>query len=294
MLPLARAEVEGRTPTFLEHLFAGKLRSQREAILGDDLVQLVLLGGFPEAISRDSERRRQDWSRSYLTSVLTRDLRDIADVEKLTELPKFVRLLAEHSGQLVNYSQFGAGINVSHKTGQRYVGLLEQVFLIATVQPWFTNALKRIVKTPKLHFLDSGLLATVRGLSFDRVKADRGTFGALLESFVFAEVLKLMTASDLRLTPHHFRDRDGREVDIVLERDDGMIAGIEVKASATVKAGDFGGLRALAEACGDRFAFGVVLYDSADVVPFGDRLAAAPLSSLWNGAPRANKADKSR
>jgi predicted AAA+ superfamily ATPase len=294
MLPLARAEVEGRTPTFLEHLFEGKLRSQRDAILGDDLVHIILHGGFPEAISRDSERRRQHWSRSYLTSVLTRDLRDIADVEKLTELPKFVRLLAEHSGQLVNYSQFGAGINVSHKTGQRYVGLLEQVFLIATVQPWFTNALKRIVKTPKLHFLDSGLLATVRGLSFDRVKADRGTFGALLESFVFAEVLKLITASDLRLMPHHFRDRNGREVDIVLERDDRMIAGIEVKASATVKAGDFGGLRALAEACGDRFAFGVVLYDSADVVPFGDRLAAVPLSSLWDGAPRTNNADKSR
>lgn len=283
MLPLARAEVKGRrTPTFLKRLFEGKLRSQRDAAIGDDLVQLVMLGGFPEAISRESERRRQDWSRSYLTSILTRDLRDIADVEKLTELPKFVRLLAEHSGQLVNYSQFGAAINVSHKTGQRYVGLLEQVFLIATVQPWFTNALKRIVKTPKLHFLDSGLLATVRGLTFDRVKADRGTFGALLESFVFSEVLKLMSASDLRLTPHHFRDRDTREVDIVLERDDGMIVGIEVKASATVKAGDFAGLRALAEACGDRFAFGAVLYDNTDVVPFGDRLVAAPLSCLWD------------
>src|ERR1700733_8100094 len=294
MLPLARAEIEGRTPTFLERLFEGKIQSKRDAIVGDDLVQLVLLGGFPEAISRESERRRQDWLRSYLTSILTRDLRDIAEVKKLTELPKFVRLLAEHSGQLVNYSQFGGGINVSHKTAQRYVGLLEQVFLIATVQPWFTNSLKRIVKTPKLHFLDSGLLATVRGLSFDRVKADRGTFGALLESFVFAEVLKLTTASDLRLTPHHFRDRDGREVDIVLERDDGMIAGIEVKESATVKVGDFGGLRALADACGDRFAFGIVLYDSADVVPFGDRLAAVPLSTLWSGAPRTNKADKSR
>jgi predicted AAA+ superfamily ATPase len=210
-------------------------------------------------------------------------------VEKLTELPKFVRLLAEHSGQLVNYSQFGAGINVSHKTGQRYVALLEQVFLIATLQPWFTNALKRIVKTPKLHFLDSGLLASVRGLTFDRVKADRGTFGALLESFVFSEVLKLMTASDLRLTPHHFRDRDMREVDIVLERDDGMIAGIEVKASATVKASDFAGLRALAEACGDRFAFGAVLYDSADVVPFGNKLAAVPLSCLWDGTAPTNE-----
>lgn len=281
MLPLARAEVEGRTPTFLEQLFERTLEGQRSATIGDDLVRLVLEGGFPEAISRENERRRQDWARSYLTSILTRDLRDIADIEKLTELPKFVRLLAEHSSQLVNYSQFGASINVSHKTGQRYVGLLEQVFLIATVQPWFTNALKRIVKTPKLHFLDSCLLASARGLTFERVKADRGTFGSLLESFVFSEVLKLMTASDLRLTPHHFRDRDMREVDIVLERDDGMIVGIEVKASATVKAGDFGGLRALAEACGNRFAFGVVLYDSTDVVPFGEKLAAAPLSCLW-------------
>lgn len=281
MLPLARAEIAERSPQFLEMMFEGRLTKPGDAVVGDDLVQLVLLGGFPEAISRDSERRRQDWLRSYLTSILTRDLRDIADIEKLTELPKFVRLLAEHSGQLVNYSQLGSGINVSHKTGQRYVGLLEQVFLIAVVQPWFTNALKRMVKTPKVHFLDSGLLATARGLTFDRVKADRTTFGALLESFVFSEILKLMTATDLRLSPYHFRDRDGREVDVVLERDDGMIVGIEVKASATVKSSDFGGLRALAEACGGRFAYGVVLYDSTDVVPFGEKLVAAPLSCLW-------------
>jgi uncharacterized protein len=281
MLPLARAEIEGRTPSFLKRLFDGQLQSQKDAVVGDQLIQSVLQGGFPEAISRDSERRRQDWVRSYLTSILSRDLRDIADVEKLTELPKFVRLLAEHSGRLANYSELAGGINVNHKTGQRYVGLLEQLFLIATLQPWFTNTLKRMVKTPKLHFLDSGLLATARGLTFDRIKADRSAFGALLESFVFSEVLKLMTASDQGLTPYHFRDRDIREIDIVLERDDGMIAGIEVKASATVKASDFSGLRALSEVSGDRFAFGVVLYDSTDVVPFGDRLAAAPLSCLW-------------
>ena len=281
MLPLARAEVTGKMPRFLERLFDGKLRGDQAGILGEDLVKLVLIGGFPEAISRESERRRQDWARSYLTSVLTRDLRDIADIEKLTELPKFVRLLAEHSGQLVNYSQFGGSINVSHKTGQRYVALLEQVFLVSTLQPWYTNVLKRIAKTPKLHFLDSGLLATTRGLTLDRVKANRGEFGALLESFVFSEVLKLMTGSDLRLTPYHFRDQQMHEVDIVLERDDGMIVGIEVKAAATVKSSDFAGLRTLAEACKERFAYGVVLYDSTDLIPFGDKLTAAPLSCLW-------------
>ena len=281
MLPLARAEVEGATSTFLNRLFEGKLQGDRAAIVGDGLVRLVLLGGFPEAIARESERRRQDWVRAYLTSVLTRDLRDIADVEKLTDLPKFVRLLAEHSGQLVNYSQFGSSINVSYKTAQRYVGLLEQIFLIATLQPWYTNALKRLAKTPKLHFLDSGVLAAARGLTFDRVKGDRGTFGALLESFVFSEILKLMSGSDLRLAPYHFRDQEMREVDVVLERDDGMIVGIEVKASATVRASDFAGLKTLADACGEKFAFGIVLYDGTDVVPFGDRIAAVPLSCLW-------------
>lgn len=282
MLPLAQIEINGGTPSFLERIFKGKLERVTDPVVGDDLVRLVLTGGFPEAIGRGSERRQQDWARSYLTSVLTRDLRDIAEIEKLTELPKFVRFLAQHSGQLVNYSEFGSSINVNYKTGQRYVGLLEKIFLVTTLQPWYSNALKRIIKTPKLHFLDSGLLCTSRGLTFDRIKANRNEFGSVLETFVFAEVMKLMTGSDLRLTPYHFRDQQMHEVDIVLEHDDGMIIGIEVKASATVNAGDFAGLRKLADACKEKFAFGVVLYDSGDLVPFGGKLAAAPLSSLWS------------
>lgn len=233
-------------------------------------------------MTRAGGRRRQDWGRSYLTSVLTRDLRDIADVEKLTELPKFVRLLAEHAGQLVNYSELGKGIGVNYKTAQRYIGLLEQIFLVASLAPWHTNAIKRIVKTPKLHFLDSGLLSTSRGLTADRLTHNRAAFGALLETFVFAEIMKLMTWSDLQLAVYHFRDQEKNEVDLVLERDDGMVAGIEIKASATVTASDFSGLKKLAAACGSKFAYGVVLYDGDTVVPFGSKLAAGPLSCLWN------------
>lgn len=281
MLPLARSEITGQAPTFLKRLFAGGLKSARKETVGDDLVRVALAGGFPEAIARESERRRQAWARSWLKSVLTRDLRDIAEINRLSELPKFVRLLAEHSGRLVNYSQIGSSIDVSYKTGQRYVSLLEQVFLITAVQPWYTNVLKRIARTPKLHFLDCGLLAAARGLTFDRVKSDRGKFGPLLESFVFSEILKLMAASDLQLTPYHFRDQQMREVDIVLERDDGMIAGVEIKATASVDSSDFAGLRVLAKACRERFAYGAILYDSADFVPFDDKLGAAPLSCLW-------------
>ena len=151
-MPLARAEIENVTPSFLERLFDGNLALNGTSIVGDDLVRFVLLGGYPEAIVRDNQRRRQAWARSYLSSILSRDVSDVGAVEKMSELPKFFRILAQHSGQLVNYSKLGSGIGVSYKTGQRYTTLLEQVFLVSTLQPWHTNVLKRIVKTPKLHF----------------------------------------------------------------------------------------------------------------------------------------------
>ena len=281
MLPLAHVEVLGRSSSFLNGIFAGHF-AVKDAILGDNLVEQVLSGGFPEALDRDSEQRRQDWLRSYLKAILSRDLRDIADVERLAELPKFVRLLAQQSGQLINFSNLGSGIDVNYKTSQRYVRLLEQVFLVSTLPPWHTNAIKRIIKTPKMHFLDSGILSTSCGLTLNRIKDNRSQFGTVLESFVFAEILKLITGSDLSLTPYHFRDQDAREVDIVLERDDGMIVGIEVKASATVGVRDFSGLKTLSEICKDKFAFGAVLYDSANCIPFGDKLAAVPISCLWS------------
>ncbi len=280
MLPLAGVEIGGTTPTFLDRLFRGELEGGAGATVGEDMVRSVLTGGFPEAIARESERRRQAWARSWLTSVLTRDLREIAEIGRPSGLPGFVRVLAEHAGRLTNYSRLGSRIGVSHKTAQRHVTLLEQIFVVATLQPWHTNTLKRIARTPKLHFLDSGVLATVRGLTVDRVRRNRGEFGPLLESFVFSEILKLAAATDRDLTPWHFRDHQLREVDIVLERDDGAIAGIEVKAATTVRSSDFRGLRTLARASGERFAFGVVLHTGTDLTPFGSRLAAAPLSCL--------------
>ena len=281
MLPLARVEIEGVVPTFLENVFHGRFDSRRGDVVGDDLLQLVLLGGYPEAIIREKETRRQNWVHSYLTSMLSRDLIDISTVQNMTELPNFVRILAEHSGQLANYSKLGSAIGVNYKTGQRYVTLLEQLYLIATLQPWYTSSLKRIVKTPKLHFLDSCLLAAVRGLNLEKLRKHRSEFGALLESFVYSEIRKLMTGSELQISAYHFRDQQLHEVDMVLERNDGKIAGIEIKASATVRSRDFSALRILAKSCQRQFAYGVVLYDGTNIVRISEKLAAVPISSLW-------------
>lgn len=282
LLPLSQGERLGHRSGFLEAAFSGRLAPPLNPILGRQLMTLLLTGGFPEMIDRPTERRRRSWAASYLESVLSRDLHDIAELEKLTDLPRFVRVLAHHSAQLVNYSEAGSQIGVNHKSSQRYIRLLEQVFLVSTLEPWHTNALKRLVKTPKLHFLDTGLLASSRGLTVEGLNSRRTELGAILETFVYSEILKMMSWSDTRVTPFHFRDWEKNEVDIVLERDDGAILGVEVKASATVSPSDFSGLRKLADACEGRFAFGVLLHDSDTITPVASNLAAAPLSCLWS------------
>nr|WP_245484865.1 DUF4143 domain-containing protein [Ciceribacter ferrooxidans] len=171
---------------------------------------------------------------------------------------------------------------MNHITTQKYVGIFESLFIARTVQPWFSNKLKRLTKTPKIHFLDSGLLASLRDLSLERLRDDRGQFGALPETFVFGEILKLASAAHTRFEFSHFRDKQQNEVDIVIEDRQGRIVGIEIKAAASVTNSDFSGLRILAQGCGERFASGMVLYDHHKVIPFGERLSAVPISALWH------------
>ncbi|WP_420633037.1 ATP-binding protein [Candidatus Palauibacter sp.] len=282
LLPLAQAELRATRPTFLEQVFAGAAPKSTAPVLGTALMELVLAGGYPEALTRSGWRRRRDWHVNYVEAILQRDVRDIARIEQLKSMPKLVRILAEHSGQLVNYSGFGSPLGMNHVTTKKYVGLLEDLFLIRTLQPWYSNTLKRLLKSPKLHFLDAGLLAALRRLSPERIGHDKTTFGPLLESFVFGELLKLASWAEDRYSFSHFRDKEGNEVDVVLEDGRGRVVGIEVKASATVSRRDFSGLERLAAACGSSFAQGLVLHDHDRTTPFGDRLAAAPISTLWS------------
>ncbi len=282
LLPLSQAELHGRRSSFLEQVFAGEVPKSTAPIVGDDLITAVLLGGYPEALARSGWRSRQNWHLDYVEAIVQRDVRDIARIEQLDVMPRLLRVLAEYSGQLVNYSAFGAALGMNHVTTQKYVSVFENLFFVRTLQPWYTNTLKRLTKSPKLHFLDSGLLATLKDISLERLNRERTLFGPLLESFVFSEILKLASWSDDRYVFSHFRDKERNEVDLVIEDRRGRVIGIEVKASATASKGDFSGLRRLEAACGDRFILGMVLYDHDRTVPFGDRMVAAPISTLWS------------
>lgn len=281
LLPLSRAEIRGARPTFLDKAFSSKVAKPLEIMVGADLVNAVLIGGYPEMLTRDDPKRRQAWAREYVDAIVQRDVRDVAEVEKLDQMPRLLRVLAHHSGQLTNFMQTGAQINLDAKTTRRYIGVLEQLFLVRRLEPWFQNRLKRLVKTPKLHFLDAGLLAAVLGATAERIVKDRSIFGPVLETFVLSEIMKQIAWLDGTYAVHHYRDKDQDEVDIVIENDRGALVGLEVKAAATVNAGDFKGLRKLAHASRNRFMLGAVLYDGESTVSFGERMFAAPISCLW-------------
>lgn len=281
LMPLSQAELRGEAVDFLDTAFVGEPPQNGESITGDDLIEVVLSGGYPEALRRSTWKRRQDWHMSYFDAILQRDIPDIAKIEQLDALPKLLRILAEHSGNLVNYSGFGAPLGMNHVTTRKYLAILENLFLVRNLPPWYTNAIKRVTKSHKLHFLDSGLLAAQRGVSPDSLRRERTPFGALLETFVLSELMKIASWSDARYSFSHFRDKDRNEVDIVIEDHAGQILGIEVKASATIASADFSGLRRLALGAGDRFAFGMVLYDHDQTVQFEEKLMAVPISALW-------------
>jgi predicted AAA+ superfamily ATPase len=220
----------------------------------------VLAGGFPEALARPDPLRRGAWLNAYAKSLADRDAADLADVSKTAELSRLLGLAAAGAGQTVNLAALARTLGVDAKTVDRWLVLLEQMFVIQRVSAWHRNDLKRLAKTPKLHFLDTGLLAALSRTDARLIAGDRQRLGALLEGFVFSELAKMATQQNERLYVSHFRDHDKEEVDLVLERP-GAIVGIEVKATASVKPDDFRGLKALQAATGKAFIAGIVLHD---------------------------------
>jgi uncharacterized protein len=282
LYPLAQAEINQSSGTLIDKLFAGEKPTwQGEAVTGNDLLQSVLKGGYPEAAMRQNEARRRAWFSDYLAFVLDRDVRDIADVDQLGKLPALMQMLGEHASQLTNFSALGTALNLSTPTIARYVSILERLYLVQATPPWFTNRLSRLIKTPKIHFLDSGLLAHVRDDSQGSFDLDRHRLGALMETFAASEIMKQLTWSKTRASFSHFRTREGDEVDIVIEDQRGRIVGIEIKASATLRPKDFSGLKKLEQATGDKFVYGLVLHDYDRITPISEKIQGAPLSLLW-------------
>ena len=278
--PLAQTEIEGTNSQLIDRAFSGQTVLHSGAITKLELTSRMLSGGYPEPRTR-SAKRRKAWFDAYLTTILTRDVRDIANIEGITQLPRLLGLLAARSAGLLNSADLANNANIPYSTLQRYLALLQATFLVRLVQPWSGNFSSRLVKSPKVYLLDTALIAALLGADEALLLVNPNLYGSLLETFVMCELQRLASWSDARPRSFHFRTSNQQEVDVILERANGELLGFEVKASASVSASDFKGLKVLQLETGERFKHGAVLYSGAQIVPFGDRLSAIPITALW-------------
>ena len=280
--PLTQGELSGHRDGFVDGVFK-KAAPERppHRLTESALIDLVIRGGYPVAQRRKTEHRRRAWFDAYLSTIMQRDVRDLANVDDLTVLPRLLTLLASRAASLLNFADLSRTLSIPQTTLKRYFVLLEITFLVTLSNPWSVNLGKRLVKAPKVYLNDTGLMISLLGLNGAQLTANRSLLGPLLENFVVMELRKQAGWSKVRPRVLHFRTHTGEEVDVVLETPSGEVVGVEVKSAASVSAADFKGLRALAELAGPRFHRGIVLYTGAEVVPFAKNLHAVPIQSLW-------------
>lgn len=279
--PFSQGELEGKRERFVDLLFSGgtgKLTAAGES--RERIVERALAGGYPEAVAREDAARREDWFRSYVSTMLQREIRDLANVAGLVEFPRLLRLLAARSTGLLNMTGLGSDLGAPQTTIRRYVALLEAVFLVHRLPAWVREMGRRMIRSPKLYMVDSGLAAHLMDADPDRLNRRPELLGRLLEGFVVMELVKQASWSESRPSLFHYRTGRGEEVDVVLERR-GRVIGIEVKAAGTVTGNDFKGLRSLERAAGDDFVAGVVLHTGEGAAPFGPKLHALPVTAVW-------------
>ena len=280
--PLAQCEIERRPSRFIEVLLGGRFRTGIGERLGQRLVERIVAGGYPAALARRSATRRAAWYRDFVETQIQRDVRDLSRIHALDALPRLLAAAASHTATLINVADLAAPLELTRQTIHDYVTLLEHVFLLERLPAWHANRISRLVKRPKLHVGDTGAACALLGVDAKMLAGDRKILGAMLETFVLQELRRQASVMPLPIGFFHYRDRDDFEVDIVLERGT-AVAGVEVKAAASVNERDFRGMRKLKAVAGSHFAAGVVLYDGAATIPFGDALFAVPIRSLWEG-----------
>lgn len=282
LMPLSQGEILGIEETFIDTAFNDTftIKPLKNILSKKEVCAKVVIGGYPSVQGVDEETR-EAWMRSYLNLILQRDIKDLAQIEKLTELPLLLKLLAFRAANLMNVAEVARESKMVDQTLHRYIALLETIFLIYVQPAWSTNFALRFIKSPKLYLVDSGLLAYLLGINIDRSINDPIHMGKLLENFVLDEIKKQITWSKVKPQMYHFRTSDGQEVDIVLENRAGDIVAIEIKSSESVSQSDFKGLRFLQEKMRNKFIRGFVLYTGSEIVPFGPNLFALPVAALW-------------
>jgi len=276
-------EVLGTQPNFLEEAFAQKFRSNYPSLDKTTVIDLGLRGGFPEVLNFPMPDITS-WHNDYIEALLERDLKDIINIRRKNSMRALLEVLASWSGKFMDISAVTAGLSIQRPTVESYINALEALYLVEKVPPWIKTDYERVGRKYKLFMSDSGLMASLLNWNKEKVEFDCDKIGKLTETFIFNELSTQIESSSNKYKIYHYRDREQHEVDFIVERDDGVILGIEIKAGATISKGDFKHLKWFEEHLhrqNNTPFIGVVLSSSSCVSSFGDNFWCVPMSSLW-------------
>ena len=282
--PLSQGEILGISPDFLDRAFNRDFGQSKQAYGRNAMIDVSFRGGFPEVLPFDDAERKL-WHRDYVDALLDHDLRDIANIRRRNAMSELVRILAAWSGKFMDVSAIGAGLSISRPTIETYINALEALYLVERVSPWTYTDYGRVGNRSKLFMTDSGLMSSVLGWNREQVRMDVDRAGKLIETFMFNEIAALAGASYGRYSLFHYRDREKREIDFLVEREDHALLGIEVKAGSAIGKNDFRTLKWFKEnIVGDREFTGVVLYSGEFAGSMGNGLWAVPFGTIWEQA----------
>ena len=275
-------ELAGHRSRFIDACFSdGPLVAPASCESRDDIVQRMLRGGYPAAITAASDHDRDAWFDSHVRTLITRTVPDIANIDGLTDLPRLLRIVAARTSALANNADLSRSVGLPQTTLKRYLGILQAAFVIRSTPAWTAGVGRRLIRAPRLWLTDTGFAASLMRIDAARLEFEPALLGALLETFAGMELVRLAGWSRTRADLHPFRSTAGHEVDLVLEGPAGSIVGIEVKAATRASLSYAHGLAALAEASGRRFHRGIVLYTGTESRPLGPRFDLLPISALW-------------
>lgn len=279
MYPLSQGELIGHKETFIEQLFSDKPTFKFSTLSKQEVCQKMVMGGYP-SVQELSEKDRENWFKDYLDTILQRDVQELSRIEGLSDMPKLLQLIADRVGNILNVASIRDDAKLSTATMHRYITLLEKVFLIVFQPSWSNNFGTRVIKSPKVYFVDTGLLTGLLRMNVERL-ASSTHIGKVLENFVVQELLKQMSWASINVSGYYFRTVSNIEIDIVLENMMGELVAIEVKAATSVSQRDIHGIRYFKEQMGANFKRGIVLYLGDHIIPFEKNIEAIPISSLW-------------
>lgn len=274
--PLSVNEINQKESNFLKELVSKTSNFKPNPSF--DLMHFIVLGGYPEVVLREEDRRNA-WFESYITSILQRDIRELANIEQVSRVPQLLKLLAARASTLLNMEELSRSLGLPITTLKRYFALLETLFLVYRLPSFSDNFSKRVVKSSKLYFYDTGLLCHLLGLDRKRLLEDPHLFGHIFENFVIQELLKMSTWARDRIKFYYYRDHSKIEVDLILEINNHDLIAIEIKAKRKLSSSDKQGIEKFKSH--PKFKRGLILYLGDEVLPFGEGIDAVPISCLF-------------